>query len=67
MTKEYPDDLQDVPRPAGVDKRTFQEVENLLIDTNTGDIYYFHPFYYYNKSTDPDTTILNEVIRVTYI
>ena len=55
MAKEDPDYLQSVPTPDSFDKRTFQEEYKLIVDTDTGDMYKFHPASYADKQTDPDT------------
>ena len=67
MYKQDPHDLQDIPGPASVDKRIFQEVDNLLVDTNTGDLDNFHLVSYDIKPIDPNTKILHEAIQVPYI
>ena len=55
MAKEDPDYLQSGPTPDSFDKRTFQEEYKLIVDTDTGDMYKFHPASYADKQTDPDT------------
>ena len=43
MAKEDPDDLENVPRPTSIGKRTFRELQKILVDTNTGDMENFIP------------------------
>ena len=43
MAKQDPDDLEDVPRPTSIGKRTFCELQKRLVDTNTGEMENFIP------------------------
>ena len=66
MTKEDPDDIQDVPIPIIIDKRTSQTLEKLLIDTNTGNMDKFHPVTYVANINDPDNPRLHEAMNGLY-
>ena len=61
------DDLEDKSIPLSVDKITFQKVNKLFVDTNTGYLYKFRPVIYNNNPTKSDTLQLNDTIQVHYI
>ena len=56
--KEDNNDLEDVKIPVSVDKKTFQEVEKLLVDTYTGYMENFHTVAYASNPVDPYNTWL---------
>ena len=67
MAKEDPGGINYEPIPISVGKITFQEVQKIFIDTNTGNVDGFHPVAYAANKTKSDTPTLHKAMRGTYI
>ena len=67
MYREDLDNIEEITITISVDKRTFQEVQRLLFDTNTGELEIFHPVRYAANLNYPDTPWLHETMLIPYI
>ena len=67
MAKDDPNDIRYITIPVCVDKRTAQEVDKLIFETNIKDMDDLHPVSYGANPTDPYTPWLHEATHGHYI
>ena len=66
MAKEDPEYIEDLSRPISVGKRNLQEVQKILVHTDTIDMGAFRPVVYAAHTTVPDTQQLHKFMCGLY-